>query len=127
MAILKLKNEQQPERHLSDKQMRRVMALAEEQIFRHPDDIEDVHDKIDEYTIEVNFYTYADEISIKRDEEGIPMAYIFDADGNLLEPDTTLFVDRVQEMIEEANEILIAAFEQALRYEDDDDFGDYWL
>lgn len=125
MAILKLKNET-PQRHLSDKQMRRVLALVEAQVFRHPDDIEDVDGEIDDYTIEVNFYTYADEISLKNDEEGSPMAYIFDADGELLNPDTDLFADRVREMVEEANEILLAAYEQAERYEDDD-YGDYWL
>lgn len=124
MAILKLKTE--PQRHLSDKQMKRVLALVEEQVFRHPDDISDVDDRIDGYTIEVNFYTYADEISLKRDDDGDPMAYIFDEDRNLVEPDTELFVDRVNEMIEEANEILLAAYEQADDFYDDDDYGDYY-
>ena len=124
MAILKLRTE--PERRLSDKQMRRVLALVEEQVFRHPDDITDVDDKVDEYTIEVAFYTYADEITIKRDEEGDAMAYIFDADREVVQPDTDLFVDRVQEMVEEANEILLAAYDKSDEYLDDDDYGDYY-
>lgn len=123
MAILKLRTE--PERRLSDKQMRRVLALVEEQVFRHPDDITDVDDRVDDYTIEVAFYTYADEITIKRDEDGDPMAFIFDDDREVVQPDTDLFVERVQEMVEEANEILLAAYDKSDDYFDDD-YGDYY-
>lgn len=103
---------------LTNRQMERALALVERAVFQNVDDIEDVDDAVDEFSVEVSFYIYLDTIALDTNDKEL-CAYIFDADRNLLEEDTALFIDQIMPLLDEASEELRQSRERESWYEFD--------
>lgn len=108
---------------LTKPQLEKALCYVERQVFKNPDDVSDVDEVVDGCTVEVFFDTYANSIDIAADSEtGEPMAYLFDADGDLLDTDTDIFVTRIRAMLCEANDVHDADLKRAKAYAEEQIF-----